>query len=82
MRLQDDPPASDTILDYVYQSLSPAKLYCDATGAKFSSKGLIQKQYSTIPQEACAIIITIYAPVNIMATCIILSGGQIHYEGG
>ena len=26
--------------------------------------------------------ITIYAPVNIMATCIIFSGGQIHYEGG
>ena len=26
--------------------------------------------------------ITIYAPVNIMAMCIIFSGGQIHYEGG
>ena len=28
------------------------------------------------------IIITIYAPVNITALCIIFSGGQIHYEGG
>ena len=26
--------------------------------------------------------ITIYAPVNIVAPCIIFSGGQIHYEGG
>ena len=27
-------------------------------------------------------ILTIYAPVNITAMCIIFSGGQIHYEGG
>ena len=26
------------------------------------------------------IIVTIYAPVNITAVCIIFSGGQIHYE--
>ena len=28
------------------------------------------------------LIITIYAPVNITATSIIFSCGQIHYEGG
>ena len=27
-------------------------------------------------------ILTIYAPVNKTATCMIFSGGQIHYEGG
>ena len=27
-------------------------------------------------------ILTIYAPVNITAMCIIFSGGQIHYKGG
>ena len=27
-------------------------------------------------------VVTIYAPVNLTAPCIIFSGGQIHYEGG
>ena len=60
--------------------LRHTSMYSKATQVSLLYKKMISNTFFILDQKGS--LLTIYAPVNITATCITFSGGQIHYEGG